>query len=92
MTAGLYEGATFYFMLTIPPTYPFHGEIDTQHYTKLHCTAKPRYALPLCFLPAPGDGGSIDSFYESVIFLGQLHWSTLGSTGVPRATCRGYTN
>lgn len=26
MTAGLYEGATFYFILTIPPSYPFHGE------------------------------------------------------------------
>lgn len=26
MTAGLYEGATFYFMLTIPPSYPFYGE------------------------------------------------------------------
>lgn len=28
MTAGLYQGATFYFMLTIPPSYPFHGEAD----------------------------------------------------------------
>lgn len=26
MTAGLYEGATFYFLLSIPPSYPFHGE------------------------------------------------------------------
>lgn len=26
MTAGLFEGATFYFILTIPPSYPFHGE------------------------------------------------------------------
>ncbi|CAM9315408.1 unnamed protein product [Hapterophycus canaliculatus] len=25
MTAGLFEGATFYFMLTIPPSYPFHA-------------------------------------------------------------------
>ncbi|CAM9971251.1 unnamed protein product, partial [Ectocarpus sp. 12 AP-2014] len=25
MTAGLFEGATFYFILTIPPSYPFHA-------------------------------------------------------------------
>ncbi|CAN0413730.1 unnamed protein product, partial [Ascophyllum nodosum] len=25
MTAGLYEGATFYFLVTIPPSYPFHA-------------------------------------------------------------------
>lgn len=29
MTAGLYEGATFYFILTIPPSYPFHGEVNS---------------------------------------------------------------
>lgn len=28
MTAGLYDGATFYFLLTIPPSYPFHGELS----------------------------------------------------------------
>lgn len=27
MTAGLYDGATFSFLLTIPPSYPFHGEL-----------------------------------------------------------------
>ncbi|CAN0039006.1 unnamed protein product, partial [Ascophyllum nodosum] len=25
MTAGLYEGATFYFLVTIPPSYPSHA-------------------------------------------------------------------
>ncbi|CAN0413479.1 unnamed protein product, partial [Ascophyllum nodosum] len=25
INAGLYEGATFYFLVTIPPSYPFHA-------------------------------------------------------------------
>lgn len=34
ITAGLYEGATFYFLLTIPPSYPFHGELSLDKSTK----------------------------------------------------------